>query len=100
MALCAPLSKSLDTTDATSYAQTWEDPAEDMKHFDLKADDSMMCITSAGCNALHYLVAARECIPVHSRRDCERQSQSQSAFIAWISIPARCASSHDSRVAF
>jgi betaine lipid synthase len=30
-----------------------------MKHLNIGPDDSVMCITSAGCNALHYAVAAQ-----------------------------------------
>ncbi|PWN41282.1 hypothetical protein IE81DRAFT_324662 [Ceraceosorus guamensis] len=39
------------------YGFAWEDPYVDMKHFDIGANDSVLCITSAGCNALHYAVA-------------------------------------------
>ncbi|KAI9462105.1 hypothetical protein HD554DRAFT_2290137 [Boletus coccyginus] len=41
------------------YSFTWEDPFEDMKHLDLGPDDSMLVITSAGDNALHYAIAAQ-----------------------------------------
>ncbi|KAF8902789.1 hypothetical protein CPB84DRAFT_1846150 [Gymnopilus junonius] len=40
------------------YSFTWEDPFEDMKVLDLTSDDSMLVITSAGDNALHYAIAA------------------------------------------
>jgi len=36
-----------------------EDPFEDMKNLDLGPDDSMLVITSAGDNALHYAIAAQ-----------------------------------------
>lgn len=36
-----------------------EDPEEDMRYLDLGADDSMLVITSAGDNALHYAIAAQ-----------------------------------------
>ncbi|CAE6397523.1 unnamed protein product [Rhizoctonia solani] len=40
------------------YAFTWEDPMEDMKHLKLTTDSSILCISSAGDNALHYAIAA------------------------------------------
>ena len=39
------------------YNTCWEDPALDRVALDLKADDRLMVITSAGCNALDYLLA-------------------------------------------
>ncbi|KIK86599.1 hypothetical protein PAXRUDRAFT_831896 [Paxillus rubicundulus Ve08.2h10] len=41
------------------YSFTWEDPFEDMRHLELGSDDSMLVITSAGDNALHYAIAAQ-----------------------------------------
>ncbi|KAN0060609.1 hypothetical protein ACQY0O_007267 [Thecaphora frezii] len=41
------------------YGFTWEDPYVDMQHLDLGRDDSILCITSAGDNALHYAVDGR-----------------------------------------
>ncbi|CBQ70562.1 related to Betaine lipid synthase [Sporisorium reilianum SRZ2] len=41
------------------YGFTWEDPYVDMEHLDLGRDDSILCITSAGDNALHYAVAGK-----------------------------------------
>ncbi|KAM0746256.1 hypothetical protein T439DRAFT_360574 [Meredithblackwellia eburnea MCA 4105] len=41
------------------YGFTWEDPAVDMQHLGLTKDDSVLCITSAGDNALHYAIAAQ-----------------------------------------
>nr|GAT57621.1 predicted protein [Mycena chlorophos] len=41
------------------YSFTWEDPFEDMKHLQLSSSDSMLVITSAGDNALHYAATAR-----------------------------------------
>lgn len=41
------------------YSFTWEDPEEDMRHLDLSSEDSMLVITSAGDNALHYAIAAQ-----------------------------------------
>ncbi|KIK03500.1 hypothetical protein K443DRAFT_676678 [Laccaria amethystina LaAM-08-1] len=40
------------------YSFTWEDPFEDMKVLDLTSEDSMLVITSAGDNALHYAIEA------------------------------------------
>ena len=41
------------------YGFTWEDPYVDMQHLNLGRDDSILCITSAGDNALHYAVAGK-----------------------------------------
>ncbi|GAC97098.1 hypothetical protein PHSY_004682 [Pseudozyma hubeiensis SY62] len=41
------------------YGFTWEDPYVDMQHLNLGKDDSILCITSAGDNALHYAVAGK-----------------------------------------
>ncbi|EST06244.1 Methyltransferase domain protein [Kalmanozyma brasiliensis GHG001] len=41
------------------YGFTWEDPYVDMQHINLGRDDSILCITSAGDNALHYAVAGK-----------------------------------------
>ncbi|KAG8708678.1 hypothetical protein FRC09_001099 [Ceratobasidium sp. 395] len=40
------------------YAFTWEDPMEDMRHLSLNSDSSMLVISSAGDNALHYAIGA------------------------------------------
>ncbi|KAF8868676.1 hypothetical protein CPB85DRAFT_1362260 [Mucidula mucida] len=40
------------------YSFTWEDPYEDLQHFQLTETDRMLVITSAGDNALHYALAA------------------------------------------
>ncbi|CAG8634097.1 4742_t:CDS:2, partial [Scutellospora calospora] len=40
--------------DTYIYAFTWEDPREDMKVLELKDDDTMFVITSAGDNLLEY----------------------------------------------
>ena len=39
------------------YNSCWEDPAVDRAALDLKSDDRVLVITSAGCNALDYLLA-------------------------------------------
>lgn len=39
------------------YNQCWEDPALDRQALDFQADDRVLLITSAGCNALDYLLA-------------------------------------------
>jgi S-adenosylmethionine-diacylglycerol 3-amino-3-carboxypropyl transferase len=36
------------------YNCCWEDPAVDRRALDLRADDTMLVITSAGCNVLDY----------------------------------------------
>lgn len=41
------------------YGFTWEDPYVDMEHLNLGPEDSILCITSAGDNALHYACTAR-----------------------------------------
>ena len=41
------------------YGFTWEDPYVDMEHLGLGPDDAILCITSAGDNALHYATAAQ-----------------------------------------
>jgi betaine lipid synthase len=38
------------------YAFTWEDPQVDLQFLELTKDDSMMVITSGGCNVLEYAV--------------------------------------------
>jgi len=38
------------------YAACWEDPAVDCRALQLNGDDNVLAITSAGCNALHYLL--------------------------------------------
>ncbi|KAG9096578.1 hypothetical protein FRC06_008518 [Ceratobasidium sp. 370] len=40
------------------YAFTWEDPMEDMRHLNLGSDSSILVISSAGDNALHYAISA------------------------------------------
>ena len=39
------------------YNTCWEDPALDRAALDLRPDDRVLVITSAGCNALDYLLA-------------------------------------------
>jgi len=39
------------------YNCCWEDPAVDRRALDLRADDRMLVITSAGCNVLDYALA-------------------------------------------
>lgn len=34
-----------------TYAFAWEDPRVDMEHLKINKDDSVLCITSGGCNA-------------------------------------------------
>ncbi|HCN31465.1 MAG TPA: DUF3419 domain-containing protein [Verrucomicrobiales bacterium] len=40
------------------YNTCWEDPRPDLEMLDLRADSRLVMITSAGCNALDYLLAA------------------------------------------
>lgn len=46
------------------YGWTWEDPDCDVKKLDIKDGDSILAITSAGDNVLHY--AAKADVRVHS----------------------------------
>jgi S-adenosylmethionine-diacylglycerol 3-amino-3-carboxypropyl transferase len=39
------------------YNTCWEDPALDREALQLTGDDRLLVITSAGCNALDYLLA-------------------------------------------
>lgn len=45
------------------YAFTWEDPREDMNLLNIGSDDSILAITSAGDNLLHYA-----CLPKPPRK--------------------------------
>ncbi|EJD03174.1 S-adenosyl-L-methionine-dependent methyltransferase [Fomitiporia mediterranea MF3/22] len=40
------------------YSFTWEDPFKDMQYLEASASDSLLVITSAGDNALHYALKA------------------------------------------
>ncbi|KAK6981448.1 hypothetical protein R3P38DRAFT_2578463 [Favolaschia claudopus] len=40
------------------YAFSWEDPEEDMRYLDLTSEDSVLAISSAGDNVLHYAISA------------------------------------------
>lgn len=42
------------------YNTCWEDPRLDRKALEFKADDNVMVITSAGCNALDYALTSPE----------------------------------------
>jgi betaine lipid synthase len=41
------------------YAFTWEDPKDDMKRMRIGPKDTVLCITSAGDNALHYAIEGK-----------------------------------------
>jgi Protein of unknown function (DUF3419) len=41
------------------YSFTWEDPAKDLEHLELSEHDSILAITSAGDNVLHYAINAQ-----------------------------------------
>ncbi len=38
------------------YTQSWEDPEPDMVHMDINANDTVLTLTSGGCNALNLLL--------------------------------------------
>ncbi len=42
------------------YNQCWEDPRLDRKALDIQPDDTILVITSAGCNALDYVLMGPE----------------------------------------
>ncbi len=44
------------------YAACWEDPQADRLAMQLRADDRVLVITSAGCNALDYLLDEPACV--------------------------------------
>jgi betaine lipid synthase len=46
------------------YGWTWEDPQCDIDRLDIKDGDSLLCITSAGDNILHYAIKAD--VEIHS----------------------------------
>lgn len=46
------------------YGWTWEDPQCDIDRLDIKDGDSLLCITSAGDNVLHYAIKAD--VEIHS----------------------------------
>ncbi|PAV19458.1 S-adenosyl-L-methionine-dependent methyltransferase [Pyrrhoderma noxium] len=51
-----PMQKDMKTF---LYSFTWEDPYDDMRHLKISDKDSLLVITSAGDNALHYALKAR-----------------------------------------
>lgn len=54
------------------YNTCWEDPRCDRQLLDLKGDSEIVMITSAGCNALDYLIdqpASINCIDVNPRQN-------------------------------
>lgn len=50
------------TSHSLVYNTCWEDPAVDRHALALRADDTVLVITSAGCNALDYALQAPRCI--------------------------------------
>ena len=40
------------------YAFTWEDPRVDHRLLKIRNDDTVLCITSAGCNVIDYILQA------------------------------------------
>src|SRR5690348_5699386 len=57
------------------YNQCWEDPELDQKALQIRAGDRIAMITSAGCNALHYLLYGPE------RIDCIDMNPHQTALL-------------------
>src|SRR5215471_6235302 len=54
------------------YNQCWEDPAIDNEVLDIRSDDRLVMITSAGCNALDYLLkgpALIQCVDVNPHQN-------------------------------
>lgn len=54
------------------YNTCWEDPAVDRRALDLGADDTVLVITSAGCNALDYALGAPKrvhCVDANPRQN-------------------------------
>jgi betaine lipid synthase len=45
--------------------KTWEDPDVDVRKLGINKDDSVLAITSAGDNVLHYALAA-QCKTIHA----------------------------------
>ncbi|GAA6014576.1 hypothetical protein JCM10207_001650 [Rhodosporidiobolus poonsookiae] len=41
------------------YSFAWEDPQVDVEHLNITKDDSILCITSGGENAMHYAINAQ-----------------------------------------
>src|SRR5262245_56617323 len=57
------------------YDQCWEDPQLDSQALQIRPDDRIVMITSAGCNALHYLLHGPEQI------DCVDLNPHQTALL-------------------
>jgi betaine lipid synthase len=53
------LSDRLSRLTAHIYGWTWEDPAVDVEKLKIQDGDSILCITSAGDNVLHYATKAQ-----------------------------------------
>jgi betaine lipid synthase len=57
------------------YAFTWEDPKDDMRRMKIGPKDTVMCITSAGDNALHYAIEGKpkriHCVDSRSFAFCQ-----------------------------
>jgi len=54
------------------YNQCWEDPAVDNAALDISQEDRIVMITSAGCNALNYLIhgpASIHCVDVNANQN-------------------------------
>ena len=53
------------------YSSCWEDPDVDRRALDLNAADRVLVITSAGCNALDYLLAGAGRVDAVDRNPCQ-----------------------------
>ncbi len=53
------------------YSSCWEDPDVDRQALDLNADDRVLVITSAGCNALDYLLAGAGRVDAVDSNPCQ-----------------------------
>jgi len=58
------VSFSISATASTDH-QVWEDPKVDVERLGINSEDSVLAITSAGDNVLHYALAAR-CKAIHA----------------------------------
>lgn len=45
------------------YSLSWEDPREDAKVLDINPNDTVLTLTSGGCNALDIILQVRQLIP-------------------------------------
>jgi len=68
------------------YNTCWEDPAIDRQALAIGSDDTVLAITSAGCNVLDYaLLGPRQIYAVDARRTAQKEAPRTSE-----SHPGRC----------